>query len=90
MYYIYMLHMYVCMYIVLMVTRELTRQYSCDDIYRGNPQYSKEMPVLFPLCQKNFHMDKPGLEARTFFAIKLRRLTDIVLKLFWRFICSIQ
>ena len=35
-----------------MVTRGLTRQYSCDDIYRGKPQHSKENLSYFHFVKK--------------------------------------
>ena len=44
-----------------MVTRGLTRQYSCEGYLQEKPVVFEGMSVLFPLCQTNFHMDKPDI-----------------------------
>jgi hypothetical protein len=48
---------------------------------QGKPAIFDRNPVIFPFCQQSFHMDKPGMEARPPFAMKLRRLSDIFLEI---------
>lgn len=60
-----------------MVNRGEISQHSCNDIYTGKPVVFGGKPVIFPLYKKkNFHTDKPGMEARPIFAKRLRRLNS--------------
>jgi hypothetical protein len=61
-------------YIAFMMARGKTKESSCNENYRGNRQYSKENLSLFIFCQQSFHMNKPGMETRLPFAMKLRSL----------------